>query len=302
MKIYSLFYIGDTPERVVNSKIKEEGRLRMYLLNARALSISLQRFGFSLIILTNNKKGLEYFFSLDEFIAPLEIIEIDFSFPVPKGIEFYSAHFKIDVYKYFSGLDCYSVLLDLDVICLGRNILDIMNSGGRPYVYDISEQVVCVYGQTKILFDMASIGGGGEFEGRWCGGEMIAGDSMFFSHLYNTCIDISHNYFKCYKNLHHNGDEMIVSTAIELMRNKGFVIGDAGTLRGISRIWSGSVRHEKRRVSDLLISDFVHFPADKKFLAWVGGWARFDVDKFLRLYRLYYGYKYFRTAIVSIFS
>ena len=69
-------------------------------------------------VLTNNQS---------EIVASLNRIGYDnidvkvflFSLNVPKRIRFYSAHFKIDAFKYFGTLpgDEYSLLLDSDIVC-----------------------------------------------------------------------------------------------------------------------------------------------------------------------------------------
>lgn len=49
----------------------------------------------------------------------LDVEEIEFTLNVPKGINFYSAHFKIDVFKYHSMKNDseYSLLLESELIC-----------------------------------------------------------------------------------------------------------------------------------------------------------------------------------------
>ncbi|MGK0285921.1 MAG: hypothetical protein ACI9GM_000963, partial [Salibacteraceae bacterium] len=91
---YTLLYINSDD----NSTLSENSNSKLidYIRCCKALNTSLEKQGHNLVVLTNNIS------SFKEHEKELKVRVIEFDLDVPKGIKFYSAHFKLDVFKYFS--------------------------------------------------------------------------------------------------------------------------------------------------------------------------------------------------------
>ncbi|MFT6322977.1 MAG: hypothetical protein ACJAWO_000523, partial [Halieaceae bacterium] len=110
---YTLLYINSDD----NSTLSENSNSKLidYIRCCKALNTSLEKQGHNLVVLTNNIS------SFKEHEKELKVRVIEFDLDVPKGIKFYSAHFKLDVFKYFSTLKSeYSILIDCDVVCINE--------------------------------------------------------------------------------------------------------------------------------------------------------------------------------------
>ncbi len=247
-------------------------QMKKYLKCCETLSNSLKKFSNQeLIIITNDKKYI------NKICPNLNCIEINFSFETPSDIKFYSAHKKIDVFKYFSEIksDNYLILLDSDVVCINYlpQSLDYISKNKIPIYYDLTKQVLPAYGIQKIIKDKEKIMNNNS-AGVWCGGELIGGDSVFYNKLSKKINLLKDNYLNNYKNLHHQGDEMIVSSAIELLMQENQVIYDAGNLKLISRYWSTNTKHIQEKIESLKDNFLLHLPNDKEYLA-----KSKDIDK-----------------------
>jgi hypothetical protein len=200
----------------------------------------------------------------------LNCIEIPFSFKVPKDINFFAAHYKIDVFRYFASLSDsdYSFLLDSDVVCINKMPLNLANciNSNTPVYYDITSQVYPAYGRETIIKDKDTLMEIDSSTGIWAGGEFIGGDNKFFELLYQEVEDIRGNYIKNYKILHHQGDEALVSSAIEKLLKKKYIC-DAGLFGGIGRFWSGQTLHVQNNWKSYLNNFLLHLPSDKEFIA-----------------------------------
>lgn len=180
----------------------------------------------------------------------------------------------------------YAVLCDLDAVCMNSYPLAFENIVGAniPVYYDISEQVIPVYGHDKIIQDLKTIHGL-DGEGRWIGGEFIGGPPSFFSKLLERIDQVYGNYVASLSRLHHVGDEAVTSAAAELLRRDGVYIADAGTIGLIARYWNTHVLHPQKPLRSYLQDCFIlHLPADKKFLADLGSRERSACSDYKQLY------------------
>jgi hypothetical protein len=267
--VYGLLFVTQSIESV-NSKVKSRQQgVREYLLNALLLSKSLSSFGQRFVLLTNERNYLtNLLFELGRN-DDLEINEIEFKITPPEGIRFGAAHRKIDVFNYIatSGVD-FGVLIDLDVVCIkdpSHFFLSLATQGAAGY-YNITSQVVPAYGSDVISADKSMLAGRAMDEA-WAGGEFLAGAPSFFAEIYRKSLLLWPRYLNLASKLHHQGDEMIVSVALDDMRREGNDIRDCGD-QGITRIWSGNVKHSQTRVLQLVkLVHFLHLPQDKRFLA-----------------------------------
>lgn len=267
-KFFGLLHLEQDENSAVNvatSSFSEQTAI--YVNNAVTLSSSLKKRGIDFELLTNRRDLVE---GALHHGRVLRVTEIPFETPVPRGIRFYSAHFKVDALRYLSRIeDAYLVLSDLDVICINdypkafRNII----KAGIPLCYDISDQEIPSYGHDTILGDLRSVHGI-EGEGRWLGGEFIGGTSEFFRRLVAKIELIYPNYVSNLSRMRHVGDEALVSAAIELLRREGVYVADAGTIGIVARYWNRDSRHPQRPVHYYISRFFLlHLPADKKFLS-----------------------------------
>ncbi|MDZ3836834.1 MAG: hypothetical protein U0S49_05600 [Rhodospirillales bacterium] len=267
-KFFGLLHLEQDENSAVNvatSSFSEQTAI--YVNNAVTLSSSLKKRGIDFELLTNRRDLVEGALPTGRL---LRITEIPFETPVPRGIKFYSAHFKVDALRYLSRIqDRYLVLSDLDVICINdcpeafRNIIKV----GIPLCYDISDQEIPSYGHDSILGDLRSVHGI-EGEGRWLGGEFLGGTSEFFRRLVAKIDLIYPTYLSNLPRMRHVGDEALVSAAVELLRREGVYVADAGTIGIVARYWNRDSLHPQQSIHYYVGRFFLlHLPADKKFLS-----------------------------------
>jgi hypothetical protein len=276
---YTLLYIKDSDHDTVVSE-NGDANIKRYINCCNTLSHSFSKRGYSLTVLTNRPDEIV------KYNYAIKVEKIEFNLSVPDDIRFYSAHFKIDAFKYLSTrVDEYSILLDNDIICINdipENFENIIFDG-IPVYYDITDQVYPAYGRTRIIRDKSLIMGL-ESIGNWAGGEFIGGNQFFWDELYTLCMIFWENYQKHYRSLHHQGDEMLVSCAIEqFIRTKNCMV-NIGTIGGISRFWSVKTLHIGKPVEALFDNFLLHLPADKIFLS---NYRYADTDKFINDYKKY---------------
>lgn len=253
-------YVAYKEQRQFSGKVYSgERKLDMYMKGACLLDKSLKiNEGIGLTLLTNDAVSvMASLYRLN--YSDLDILEIPFDLNVTEGCAFYSAHYKIDVYRYLGTLseNEYSILLDSDVLSismLGEDFYNIVHSG-IPMVYNLP-----AYGGSKRLLDIRKIDPNIEWCA-WVGGEFISGTSSFFADLYNDIISFKEEYWRNINNdLFHVGDEMLTSIALNHLWEKHRTI-DAGDMGYIYRYWS---IYEDLKYSNVGAS-LIHFPGDKIF-------------------------------------
>lgn len=284
LKFYTLLYIRDQHHETAS----ENGNANIldYIKCCRTLHNSLARFGYHLTILTNHPDRIL------QYDSTLSVRKINTELALPEDIRFYAAHYKIDAFKYFSTLDNeYSVLLDSDIVCINdipQNFKNIIEKN-IPVYYDISDQSYPAYGRQKVIDDKTLIMSSVSI-GNWAGGELIGGDRFFWKNLYELSMKYFEPYIKNYKQLHHQGDEALVSCAIEYLQTNNTKILNIGTLGIISRYWSVKTLHVGRPLQALYDNFLLHLPADKVFLA---NYHFKNENAFIKDYQLYLRFKLF---------
>jgi hypothetical protein len=267
---------------LVLAKKEFKQQIAIYIKNAVLLSDSLKKQGFRFTLLTNKRADIESF--LEELSVSIEIEEVEFSRGIPSGIRFYSAHFKLDLYRYFASLpDTYSILCDLDMVCLAGMSEAFMENIRRniPMAYNITDQVCYDYGKNVVYEDLSRISAEGS-SGHWYGGEFIGGDSVFFTQLADSVDEVFPQYIKVINEVNHVGDEAVTSTALESLRKRGISVSDAGKLCGVGRYWNCAKLLVFQQPFPYYKECFLlHLPADKDFLARV---EFIDAEKFIRAY------------------
>lgn len=280
IRFFSMFYV-DLAHRHLSHNVDGffDKQMQSFIGCCETLSLSLKKYtGIELTVITNNKKYL-----LD--INPrLNCVEIEFSMPVPIGIDFYAAHFKIDIYKYFSELDSqdYLFLIDSDVVCINPMPENMVNciEMGLPMYYDMTSQYYPAYGRDVMIETKKLLLGGAPSTGMWIGGEFIGGCSEFFSSLVGEVGSMWPVYLENQHRFFHKSDETLVSVAIErMMRTRHIVnVGDFG---GIGKYWSCPTLHVQRPLDSFADHFLLHLPADKDYL----GILKDGAPRFIKRYR-----------------
>lgn len=261
-------------------------QIQLYVNNAITLSRSLRQRNLSFTLLTNNVPLVDELARAKN--ATLNIEEIPFMTEVPTGVRFFSAHFKLDAFRFFATLDKeYVALIDSDVICVNDVPPGLARAVSRQTSlwYDITDQVVPAYGHEVILRDLDTILGA-ESEGRWAGGEFVAGPPAFFARLVKEGDTVYANYIRNINLFHHIGDEPVVTAALELLRKKGVYVADAGLLGVIGRYWNSRTLHTQKPFECYEHCFLLHLPSDKRFLADLADRDTLDREEFLRLYAI----------------
>ena len=267
IKFFTLLYIDTDNRSLSHNGVSGnfDKQMETFIKCCEALNKSLSFFtGYELNVLTNNKAYIE------KVSKNLKCIEIDFNFEVPRDIKFFAAHHKIDAFKYFSRLENtdYCFLIDSDVLCINKMPLNLLNCVGNniPVYYDITDQVYPLYSREVIIKDKEAVSPGSSSVGLWAGGEFIGGNNEFFKSLSDEIDLIKENYLSSYKNLHHQGDEVLASVALEKMMKTKYIC-NVGLFGGIRRYWSGEIYHYQKKLTYYTDSFLLHLPADKKFIA-----------------------------------
>lgn len=264
-------------------------QIEIYLNNALLLSESLKVHGYKFTLLTNNKRLLQNILIKKKF--NLELIEIEFPTKFPSGVRFFSAHSKIDAFRYLSQQNHnYVVFCDLDMVCL-KKIPDSFQAAidaKIPLVYEITDQVFEAYGEKIVMDDVRTVRRFNS-EGKWIGGEFLSGTPDFFEAL---CLEIDTfipKYFESFITMNHNSDEALITPAIDKLRNSGLYISDAGLNRTIGRYWSSNTLHTQKNFNFYEDLFLLHLPADKKFLSELVKNEKFKFSKltFLNRYKQY---------------
>ena len=297
VQFFGLLHLEDGQKTAMNVSPKDfEEQIQIYANNAKLLSASLKRAGFDFTLLTNDKNKIV---ELDRTIdGTLNVEEIVFLTQVPKNISFYSAHFKLDAFRYLANLSIdYAALCDLDVVCVNKTPRALLNAIEKrtPLTYDISDQVIPAFGHDRILDDLEAMTLQ-KSEGRWMGGEFISGTPAFFRELADEVSATFPAYVKIIDKVHHVGDEAYTSAAIERLKSRGVYIADAGTLGIVGRYWNVRTRHPQKPFSYFEQCFLLHLPADKKLLSTfaASGLSFDDPAYFLREYK-----KHLRSTLRS---
>jgi hypothetical protein len=285
LQMYGLLHLDDKQQSAMNFQPRDFAeQLLTYVRNAINLSNSLQSQGVSFTLLTNKKNVIYECMQSEQ--RDFQVKEIPFITEVPSGTKFYSAHFKLDAFRYLSTLSGnYVGLCDLDMVCINDYPLCLNNivNAGLPLSYDISDQVIPAYGHAIIIKDLKLIHGL-ESEGRWYGGEFISGTQEFFARLVEEIEEVYASYIANIPSMHAVNDEAFTSAALELLRRKGVCIGDAGTLGIVGRFWNAAILHPQKPFDYYRKCFLLHLPADKRFLAEIVGHQGVAPNDFLRIY------------------
>ena len=276
IKFYTLLYINSEESNLGNSVSGDyKEKIEKYVCCCSLFSKTLKANGAGSLCVISNNPGLVL--SVD---PELECLSIPFKTHVPAEIPFASAHCKIDVLTYFSTLEegSYSILLDSDMICTSGipYILERAASEGTGLFYNVTGQQFPAFTAERMCHDKELLVKGAFAEdftstGLWAGGEFIGGSPAFFKALSGACYKILPVYLEHHKEMFHNGDEMIVSTALEyLMQRRKISAFDAGQMQLTGRYYDSNTCHVQQLWKHFRQQFLIHLPMDKDFLAAYG--------------------------------
>ena len=309
LQFYTLLYIDREEKKKMSatglSKAKElkfQDRINIFLSCAALLNKSLvyNHVG-ELNILTNDSDFVSS--SLANLGCSINMIELTFSLQIPRDINFYSAHYKIDVFKWLGnkpGADML-FLLDNDMVCTGpipqvvKNIVaaDYTSKKFPMLIYNMPRY----YGD-KMVTDKQKVDSS-QIHGLWAGGEFIAGTATAFAELYKEVMKIQDGYWNNYHSLFHQGDEMLTSVALEnLFYRSRFPLLDAHGLGLVKRFWSILTKYPYYKEQYW----FAHLPYDKGMISSLKLANINSNDDLIKAYKAYWRKLLIKRIIRKFFS
>ena len=268
IRFFGLLHIQNNENKNLNfNSISQNQKILVYLKNAILLDKQLKYYGFKLILITNRKNYLARLLKELNYVIALKSIK--FNTFVPKKTHFYSCHFRVDVFKFFSKQKkTYSVLLDLDILILNnpKKILKFCKNE-ISLVNNISQNVIPAYGSKKILNNLKILNP--EINKiNWIGGDFFAGNSFFFKHLYKKTKFYQKKFIKNIKNLSDQTDELFMTASIYEIKKNNLINLEYGNKIGLfNRYWNANIRHKQKKIDFYKKFVFLHIPADKIFLS-----------------------------------
>jgi hypothetical protein len=258
--------------------------LDVYIQCSRLVAKSCAAYGVPYAVITNKPELLRH--RAERLGGGSRFVLGHFSRSVPSNAAFYSAHFKLDVLRSFGEgkWGDFVGLVDLDVVL--TRPLNLPTPDVRAlYVYDLTSQEVRAYG-VQLRESLRKLGM--DLPPRWYGGEFIAGRSDAFRVLSRSVDQFWPAYSAHMEQLHHAGDEMVVTPALMDCAQRGIKLIDAGSSDcpggpAIARWWSASTIHEQESFMSASRAAILHLPADKQFLA-AAAEETFDSNRFISQY------------------
>lgn len=310
IKIYSLFYHDkfSLNIRPVNSNNKEVNPYIIYLKMASLLQSSLKAYGYDHKVITNDGSIFDIYNNNNEIKIKYEKVPLTWKFP--HYIDFYSAHFKLELYKIFaSGLMGEKILLlDIDMVATSY-FKDILSS-----LSDLDSNCLVYYDVSNVEFDsklkkahMYAISNLCKINENienffWAGGEFIYGTPESFSTLNKACESVIPKYLSSINSMPHIGDEMVTNVGLRKVSGvvKCFEINNIMSKTALVRFWSAGTVIKLPRFNEYKHVSLFHFPADKEFLARMSE-ITFDIKYFLNEYKKHLFKKSILRRLIYLF-
>jgi len=292
VRLYSLLFIDSPSEIPVNGFLGGLDPREAYVRCGARLFESCKAVGQEFSIITNNPDFVE--FALSRIGSKCPVLCLDFHREIPQGILFRIAHFKLDVFRAFASGDFGERvgLLDLDMVQLASlDMSDVRKLEDFDFVvYDLTEIERASYGR-EVVNGSFRIVDPSLVSSKWFGGEFIIGSVSAFSALSEIIDEYWHNYLENLGTLHHSGDEMIVSCALNKLIDRGFLVADHLALAEdgdwVVRWWSIPTRSKQISLRRAFVAKFLHLPADKGFLSRLDN-SVFRVGHFRFMYLIFF--------------
>ncbi|PTB20590.1 hypothetical protein C9I57_12205 [Trinickia symbiotica] len=203
---------------------------------------------------------------------------------VPAEVRFHAAHFKLDLMESVAKQiprDILMALLDTDMVALKplNTAMLIRCSDAGVGAFDISDQVFPAYGCDRVIGDLEIVAGGKLKNPRWYGGEFLLTTQPFLETLVKEARLLYGRYIDNVGRLHHQGDEMFMSAALNTLSDSGQEIVEVGAYQAIGRHWRGNTHRDMRWFKNCSL---VHLPSGKKIIEEESKMIRFDAKRVLR--------------------
>ena len=258
----------------VNPNLKVKSLNKKYeilLKNAYNLANSLKKQKLKFVLLTNNLKKISEFKKIN-----FTVKKINFKKKISSNTPFYSAHYKLDVFKYFEKQNHICCLLDIDVIAINKisKHLILAKNNKINLVYDLNNKKDRKY-NIKIIKTLKICNNLDDNQPNWYGGEFIFGNNIFFRTINKKIKYIYPRYIRNISKVHHIGDETIVNSALQIIKKeKKIQFKDVSKNKVIARYWSINTKTKQKDLEYFLKNHFLlHLPGDKVFL------SKIDINK-----------------------
>lgn len=296
IQFFGLLHFKRNENKRLNfNSINDDQKALVYLKNAVLLDKQLKNYGYNLILITNKKNYLQKM--LKNLDYKINLKSISFKTFVPKNTHFYSCHFRVDVFRYFSKLkNIYSVLLDLDILVLNnpKKLLPFKQKN-ISILNDITNNVTPAYGKNRILKKLKILNSD-IHKVRWYGGDFFAGNDIFYKFLYHKTKFYQKKFIENITKLSDQTDELFISASVyDLKKNNALKINNGNKSSIFIRYWNTNVLHSQKKIDYYKRFILLHIPADKIFLS-----KCYDVFKNKQSYK----YEYFKyvSGIKNILS
>ena len=247
---------------------KDKGPLS-YAYQAISLNKTLQHAGMPRLNIFTNEPNIlqDVFSSIPNHSKPF-LYHFSTSTNVPPTARFYAAHFKLDVMDAVSRkapADALALLLDTDVIAMKPLSSTIIQRCATVGVgaFDISDQVFPAYGCERVIADLERVAGIKLMNPRWYGGEFLAATPTFLATLVQRARLHYGNYVDAIEELHHQGDEIFISAALNSLSDEGQQIIDVGAYQVVGRHWRGNTHRDMRWFRNCAM---IHLPSGKHLI------------------------------------
>lgn len=279
-KVYGMFYAPENNERHVN--LHTEDPITVYVKNAVTMAHSALAAGMEFALVTNDPDRLSRVAREIPGSEALELVPYAFTLEVPRGINFQSAHYKLELLQAFGtgAFGDYCAMVDIDAVLLRPLVLP---DPDRIYFYDISAQHFGTSVPVKAQADLNRVSGEAIRNPRWFGGEFKAGPARLFKALGDEIAEMWPRYQDVAREMYHTGEEMVLSAAVNRMIQKGLPVTDAGDAQMVARWWSLRTKNRIGSWQDASECALFHLPACKEFLA--RDYYPFDTGRFLARHR-----------------
>jgi hypothetical protein len=256
-----------------------------YVRQAITLNRSLIAAGFPpLTIGTNARSAIDaYLRTVDEPHPPI-LLDLESSTVLPKTTRFYAAHFKLDLLEQASNMlppRTLLLLLDTDMVAQHALDADVLQHCYRSGAgaFDISDQEFFAYGARRVVRDLETVAGRSLTNPRWFGGECLLATAAFIAQLVPRARECFQRYADVIDSVNHNGDEIFISAALNLLAEEGHQIIDVGSYQLVGRHWSGNTHRDLRwfRHCSLL-----HLPGRKSMLERQARYRGFSMGRIWR--------------------
>ena len=264
---FGMLYLGSSTERHANLARRTRDPAAIYLNCANLCAASIRASGGSFTLITNDAERLRRCaatLGLDQ----VTLIEHPFRWEAPETARFKSAHYKLELIEAFGRgqYGSHVALVDIDTVML-RPIKFSQDAALGLSAYDMTHDVFASHGRDVVVGDLERLCGRSLDDPRWYGGEFIAGKAHHFEKLSRRVMEVWPRYIEMHRRLHHVGDEIVTSAALNLLRSGGEAIDDVGGEGGVVRWWSSRTLHKQVTLAEALTRGLLHLPSDKAYLA-----------------------------------